>query len=257
MRRFYIENIDDVSVIISGSEAHHIKNVLRFDIGAEVLLFDGKGKEFKALIQEFLLFNSGPAVKLKIVEEIRKDIESKIKINLFQSIPKFKKFDFIIEKSTELGVDKIIPVISERSSFDLSSVKISGKLSRWRKIAVSAAGQCGRILVPEVVNPTKFADAVNAVPRITGNESFSGSRYISIIPWECEQETSLKQVLKHIGSNISVINLFVGSEGGFSNVEIELAEKNGIVPVSLGKRILRVETAAIAVMANLFYEFEQ
>ena len=259
MHRFYIENIEGETVIIDGSEAHYIKNVLRQKIGDEVFLFDGKENEYKAGIVEFLSFNSGPAVKLKIVSKTHKNIESSVKINLYQSLPRLKKFDFIVEKATELGVYKIVPVISERVQLPkdviLKEAKNLSKLARWRKIALSAAKQCGRVVVPEVAEITKFRNAVESVvchsdPDKSGKESFS------IIPWECEQNSTLKKVLKTLNSQLSTLNLFIGPEGGFSNNEIELAKNNGVIPVSLGKRILRTETAPIVVIANLLYELE-
>lgn len=251
MRRFYIENIEGDTVIIDGSEAHHIRNVLRQKIGDEVFLFDGTENEYKAEISEFLSFNNGPAVKLKIVSKTHKDIEPSVKINLYQALPRLKKFDFIVEKATELGVNKIIPVISERVQLPKDAVKNPAKLERWRKIALSAAKQCGRVLVPEVAEIAKFKDAV-----VVGAAKQSQNETLSIIPWECEQNNSLKKVLKSLNSQPSTVNLFIGPEGGFSNEEAELAKINGIIPVSLGKRILRAETAPIAVIANLIYELE-
>jgi len=259
MRRFYVENIEGDTVIIDGSEAHHIKNVLRQKIGDEVFLFDGKGNEYKAEIIEFLSFNSGPAVKLKIVSKTHKDIEPSVKINLYQSLPRLKKFDFIVEKATELGVNKIIPVISERVQLPKDVIQNPAKLARWRKIALSAAKQCGRVVVPEVTEITKFHDAVViASPESIGVNSAKQPKTetISIIPWESEQNTTLKKVLKTANCQLSTVNLFIGPEGGFSESEIELARQNGVVPVSLGKRILRTETAPIVVIANLLYELE-
>lgn len=251
MRRFYVENIEGDTVVIDGSEAHHIKNVLRKNIGDEVFLFDGTENEYKAAISEFLSFNSGPAVKLKIVSKTHKDIEPSIKINLYQALPRLKKFDFIVEKTTELGVNKIIPVVSERVQLPKDAVKNPAKLERWRKIALSAAKQCGRVVVPEVAEIVKFQDAVISVAA-----KQSQNKTVSIIPWECEQNLTLKKLLTTYCLPLTVVNLFIGPEGGFSNDEVELAKNNGIIAVSLGKRILRAETAPIAAIANLLYELE-
>ena len=252
MRRFYIENIEGNTAIIGGSEAHHIKDVLRQKPGDIVFLFDGAGSEYEAEISGFRPAAAGSEAVLKIISKVKRDTEPSVKIFLYQSLPRFKKFDFIVEKSTELGVFKIIPVISERTNFNLPSERGEVKLARWRKIAMSAAKQCGRAVVPEVADITKFEDAVGEVSKrrlqpgaITGE--------ISIIPWESEQKTTLKEVLRR-PSGISSVNLFIGPEGGFSGAEIELAISNKILPVSLGKRILRAETAPIAAISNILYE---
>ncbi|MDO8734908.1 MAG: 16S rRNA (uracil(1498)-N(3))-methyltransferase [Elusimicrobiota bacterium] len=246
MQRFFVENIDGDIAEISGSEAHHLKDVLRKKVGDAVFLFDGKGNEYKAEIERI----RDKEIELKILSKTQINSEPKIKINLFQSIPKLKKFDFIVEKSTELGVSKIIPVISERTIPELS-LRAKAKQSRWQKIAVSASKQCGRTVVPEICSVMNFQDAVKSV-YIGENPSKS----ISLIPWECEQKTTLKKIHSIINSQFLILNLFIGPEGGFSNAEIELAKKCGVIPVTLGKRILRTETAPIVVIANILYELE-
>lgn len=246
MQRFFVENIDGDMAKISGSEAHHLKAVLRKKVGDVVFLFDGKSNEYETKISE--ITNN---VKLKIISKMQKDFEPKIKINLFQSIPKLKKFDFIVEKSTELGVSKIIPIISERTIPELS-LRAKAKQSRWQKITLSAAKQCGRTIIPEISPITTFQNAVKSVC-IGKNLSES----VSIIPWECEKKNTLKTVIKSLNLAISQsLNLFIGPEGGFSNAEIELAKKCGAIPVTLGKRILRTETAPIVVISNILYELE-
>jgi 16S rRNA (uracil1498-N3)-methyltransferase len=243
MQRFFVENIDGDIVEISGSEAHHLKDVLRKKVGDAVFLFDGKGNEYKAEIERITELE----IRLKVVSKEQKDIEPKIKINLFQSIPKLKKFDFIVEKSTEIGVSKIIPVISERTIPELS-LRAQAKQSRWQKIAMSASKQCGRTVVPEISPITIFHDAVVSLRGET--------EAISIIPWECEQKNTLKNILQTFNLNPLTFNLFIGPEGGFSNTEIERACKCGVIPVTLGKRILRTETAPIVVISNILYELE-
>ncbi|MFA5779192.1 MAG: 16S rRNA (uracil(1498)-N(3))-methyltransferase [Elusimicrobiota bacterium] len=282
MQRFFVENINGDIVEITGSEAHHIKNVLRKKKGDAVFLFDGKGNEYETKISEIT-----DNIKLKIISKTQKDFEPKIKINLYQSIPKFKKFDFIVEKSTELGVSKIIPVISQRTQITFTPLDrnlsngagikdtdyTDRKIKRWQKIAISAAKQCGRNIIPEISPVANFHDVVmslRATTATTGsprgrspvgvNPDKAGpcsvSEVISIIPWECEQKTTLKKILSILNSQFSILNLFIGPEGGFSNAEIELAKKCGVIPVTLGKRILRTETAPIVVISNILYELE-
>ncbi|MBI5574612.1 MAG: 16S rRNA (uracil(1498)-N(3))-methyltransferase [Elusimicrobia bacterium] len=247
MQRFFVENIGGDTVKISGSEAHHIKNVLRKKKGDAVFLFDGKGVEYKAEIERI----GELEIRLKVVSKEQKDIEPKIKINLYQSIPKLKKFDFIVEKSTELGVSKIVPVISQRTQ--VSQIKDTNytdrKIKRWQKIALSASKQCGRMVVPEISPITTLQDATMSLR--------GGAEAISLIPWECEQKTTLKHTLKSFNLSIfQSFNLFIGPEGGFSNSEIELAKKCGVIPVTLGRRVLRAETAPIVVISNILYELE-
>jgi len=252
MHRFYIENIEGGAAIIDGSEAHHIKDVLRQKAGDKVFLFDGTGSEYEAEIAGFRQAAAGAEVELKIISKVARNAEPSVKIFLYQSLPRLKKFDFIVEKSTELGVCGIIPVISERSNFNLPSERSSAKLGRWRKIALAAAKQCGRAFVPEVGDITKFEDAVKAVSK--RQKCGPAGEEISIIPWESEEKTTLKDILRAPGRILSSVNLFIGPEGGFSTGEIELASSAGIIPVSLGKRILRTETAPIAVISNILYE---
>jgi len=247
--RFFVEDISGERAEISGSESHHLKDVLRKKKGDAVFLFDGKGAEYKAEIERF----TGDSVVLKVLTKMQKSIEPRIKINLFQSIPKINKFDYIVEKATELGVSKIVPVVSERTQVPLIKETdfANKKLTRWRKIAISAAKQSGRAVIPEITEITDFKDTIKSV---CVNKISSES--LSLIPWESEDKITLKEILKTANPQLSTVNLFIGPEGGFAAAEIELAKKCGILPVSLGKRILRTETAPIAVISNILYELE-
>ncbi|MEW6556953.1 MAG: 16S rRNA (uracil(1498)-N(3))-methyltransferase [Elusimicrobiota bacterium] len=252
MHRFFVENILGDSVVISGSEAHHLKNVLRKKTGDVVFLFDGKGNEYEAKIVAPDLSRGlrNGEIELELITKIKKDAEPKIKINLYQSIPRGKKFEFIIEKTTELGVAKIIPIISERTVPNVVAGLNPAKHIRWQKIALAAAKQCGRTIIPEISVITDFESAVKFV-------FLNSSESLSLILWECEQKTTLKQIIKICNLQSAICNLFVGPEGGFSNLEIKLARKNKVIPVSLGKRILRTETAPIVVIANILYELNE
>jgi 16S rRNA (uracil1498-N3)-methyltransferase len=251
MNRFYIEHIEGETAVIGGSEARHIVNVLRKKAGDVVLLFDGLEQEYEAEITGISLSEaSGPSVLLKILSSTQKDVETGIMITLFQSLPRFKKFDFIVEKATELGVVKIVPVISERVQIPHGVLKESGevKIRRWQKIALSAAKQCGRTVVPEISGLTGFAAALDSL----------AGKAVSLIPWECEPEHTLKSVLKSSDfSEVRSINVFIGPEGGYSAAEISEAKGHGVIPVSLGKRILRAETAPIVTLGNILYELEK
>jgi len=167
--------------------------------------------------------------------------EMKTKITLYQSISKGERMDLTIQKSVELGVYKIVPVISDRCV-----VKIDGKSSksdRWQKIALEAARQSGRDIVPVVTEPVTFAKAVSSC-----NEN------IKIIPWEEAKGLTLKNIIS--ARDVKSIAVFIGPEGGYTPAEADLARSNDITPVTLGERILRTETAGPAVLAMINYELE-
>jgi 16S rRNA (uracil1498-N3)-methyltransferase len=244
MNRFYVpaDQIKGDQVTITGSDVNHIKNVLRLKIGDKIEVFDGSQKSYLVEIravpagrQEF--------IRGIILSEIRKNTEPGIKVTLAQCLLKGKKMDFVIQKAVELGVGQIIPVVSERSVPDIKE-KEDKKLSHWQAIAKEAAEQCGRTLVPEIPALLSFEELLKL-----------GKNYeLALIPWELETKSSLKEVLTTYRPNHLLI--VVGPEGGFSNEEAGSAKQAGFVAVSLGKRILRAETAAISTLANIYYEYE-
>jgi 16S rRNA (uracil1498-N3)-methyltransferase len=237
MSRFYIsgELSKGPLIKITGSDFNHIKNVLRKKPGDKIICFGSSGAEYETEI----LSIEDDSLRLRILKTTKKDTEPAIKISLAQSLPKSSKMDDIIQKSTELGVFEIIPVVSERT------VAKGEKLERWNKIAKESAEQSGRVHVPRVRPVVTF-------------DGFLGScdNYdLKLMPWECEQTRTLKAELsasKNIGSAL----VLIGPEGGFSPSEAEKAAKKGFISVSLGKRILRTQTAGPAVLAMISYEME-
>ncbi|HLB06013.1 MAG TPA: 16S rRNA (uracil(1498)-N(3))-methyltransferase [Thermodesulfobacteriota bacterium] len=237
MHRFYIDERMSVGgeAYIKGPEARHVKDVLRLKVGDKVVLFDGSGMEFSGEITGI----ARDQVSVDILEGKEGETESPIEIILGQGIPKSDKMDLIVQKSTELGVSKIVPIFTERvvpKSFS------PNKLERWRRIAIEACKQSGRVTVPEVLEPIRFEEFVkNAdIPSLC------------LIPWEEEKETSLEKVLP--AALISgKVTLIVGPEGGLAGPEIELARRGGFTPVSLGKRILRTETVSISLLSIIQY----
>lgn len=240
MQRFFSDNINE----ITGSDARQIQKVLRAKVGDKLIVCDGKSKSYEAEISDI----KKESVSLNIIKELNEDTEPKVKITLAQCLPKGSKIDFIIQKSIELGVFDIIPVISERSVPDISG-KEEKKQERWQKIAKEAAEQSGRQIIPQIHSPISFDDLLK-----------SENKYdLKIIPWELEEEKSLKSVIgnREVYSQVSNILVIVGPEGGFSQEEINKARESGLTPITLGKRILRTETAPIAVLSNIFYELDQ
>lgn len=233
MHRFYIEErlAVGVNAEIKGGEVRHIKDVLRLKSGDPVVLFDGSGMEFKGRITGF----SKDGITVAIMEGREGETESPVEIILGQGIPKSEKMDLIVQKGTELGVSKIVPLFTERvvpKSFS------TNKIERWQRIAVEACKQSGRVKVPVISEPLSIDLFVKCA------ETSS----LKLIPWEGEKETSLKKTLP-AKLESSKVCFIVGPEGGLTNSEIVLANEYGFVPVSLGRRILRTETVPLALLS--------
>ena len=240
MRRFYSESIseNDGLVTLRGDEARHISTVLRMRPGDSVLLIDGKGSEY---VSEIVSVSDGEAV-LKIIENRLSSAEPDIKVTLFQCLPKQGKMEVIIQKCVELGIFEIVPTVSKRCVLKLEGK--DNKLVRWNKVAQEASKQCGRAFVPKVTQPVRLsAIDLNAYDAV-------------ILAYENEDTLTLKDALKRIG-NVGSAALIIGPEGGFESGEAEELIVKGAVSVSLGKRILRTETAGMAALAQIMYEFDQ
>ena len=181
------------------------------------------------------------------INEIREcESEPPVKVTLYQSVSKGERMDLTIQKAVELGVGRIVPVFSERCV--VRPEKKDSKRERWQKIALEAARQSGRGIVPEVAEPMLFKDAL---------KSASAASDLILIPWEEEKGETLKQRLRSEDRDkLSEIAVFIGPEGGFSGNEASMAKTNGAISVTLGKRILRTETAGPAVLAMILYEIE-
>lgn len=228
-------------IVISGEDAHHIIKVLRYKIGDFLELSDGKSIVANSVIED--IDHKEQYVKLRILE---KTIVESInpKITLFQGIPKGDKFDFIIQKGTEIGVSKFVPVKTARTIVEFSKDKLQRRKERWYKIAKEASKQCRRTDIPEISGVINFSDSMEKIKDYD----------LAIIPWELEKTKSLKTVLRNENKDVRNIAVFIGPEGGFAEAEVALARRTGVISVSLGSRILRTETAAIAVCTAIMYE---
>lgn len=242
---FYVKNnqVNSETISIIGDDVKHIKNVLRYKIDDELEICDELGSRYFTKIKEFL----ENEILLEILEQSDKNTEMPVKIDLYQGLPKFDKMDLIVQKTTELGVSSIIPVMTERVIVKLEKANENKKIERWNKIATEAAKQSGRQLIPVVENVVNLEKIVEKL-----------SKYdIVIVPFECEKDSTLKNILKNVKNKIENIAVVIGPEGGFSEKDIAILEKNpNVVKVSLGKRILRTETAGLATIAMLLYEYE-
>lgn len=242
MPRFFINSKDifDDNINVTGEDYNHIKKVLRLKCGEIITLSDGEGLEYVAEIVEF----GDGFVHTKVIESFKNTTEPPVKVTLYQGLPKSDKMDFIIQKSVELGISKIVPVLTERTVVRLDSEKDAlKKCERWNRISLEAAKQCNRGIIPKIEIPISFKEAIKQTE----------DKALSLIPYEKEAKNSLKRVLERVDS-ISDISVFIGPEGGFTEQEIEEAVSSGLSSVTLGPRILRTETAGIAVLSILMYE---
>ncbi|MDR1418475.1 MAG: 16S rRNA (uracil(1498)-N(3))-methyltransferase [Endomicrobium sp.] len=229
MPHFYIkpENIKGNIFYIQEEQVHYLFNVRRFKVNDDIMLFDGKGNSYAAKID---LINKNKVSGHLLSSSYKMPSPT---INLYTCIPKGDRFEWLIEKCSEINVLKIIPINTKRSI--IKSISKS-KIERYEKISISASSQCGRNDIMQIENPIDFKTAcINA----TKNKNF-----INILPWENESSTTLKSLI--IESKSKSANIFIGPEGGFENEEIEFAKFLNIDTITLGKNILRTETAAIA-----------
>lgn len=246
MQRFFVEphQIDEGThqIHILGSDVNHISNVLRMKQGEELWISDGGKKEYRCTIEEF----SPDEVLLHIIYAQEPDYELQSRIYLFQGLPKADKMELIIQKAVELGAYEIIPVETKRCVVKLDGKKAAKKVERWQQIAESAAKQSKRMLIPNVHQVLSFKEALK----------YAESMDIRLIPYELAkgmQET--KEILAAIEQGQS-IGIFIGPEGGFEEKEVEAAISEGAKPITLGKRILRTETAGLAILSVLMFQLE-
>jgi 16S rRNA (uracil1498-N3)-methyltransferase len=214
--------------------------VRRCKKGSVISLFDGTGKTYLGKIEDI----SKDKITGIMIKEQQAD-PLKARVTLFNSVPKGERFDWLIEKTAELGISRVVPMICSRSIIKEIS---DSKISRWRRLSESACQQCSRPDVMDIGQPAEFAASLGAIK----------PDELSIIGWESEGLGTLKKALKQ-KSKFNRVNIFIGPEGGFEPREIEVAKDKGVVPVSLGNRILRVETAGIVasiLVLNAYGEFE-
>lgn len=246
MYQFFIQpdSIKEEEIWIADpQDVNHIRNVLRMKKGEKVsLCCEAKGKEYICSIEEI----ESDIVKAAIIDINGESRELPVKITLFQGLPKSDKMEMIIQKAVELGVYEVIPVSTARAVVKLDAKKEASKQKRWQTIAESAAKQSKRMVIPEVHSVMKFSEAVNYAEELD----------IRFIPYElAENMTHTKKLFEQIEPGQS-IGIFIGPEGGFTPEEIELAMNHQVQPITLGKRILRTETAGMTVLSILMFLLE-
>lgn len=247
MYQFFVEpsqiNISDKTVTILGGDVNHIKNVLRMKVGEELSVSNGQdGKEYRCGIRA--LEEDRVLCELRFVKEDR--VELPVKVYLFQGLPKADKMELIVQKAVELGVYQVIPVAAKRCVVKLDDRKASAKTARWQGIAEAAAKQSKRAIVPGVTGVMSFRQAVE----------MAAAMRVKVIPYELAENMDATRAIFDSMEPQGDIAVFIGPEGGFDESEIALAMENGIEPVTLGRRILRTETAGMTVLSWIVYQLE-
>ena len=244
MRRFFVEEIKgnkDQSFTIVGPEARHISRVLRMSQGDRFILMDREGNRFQALI----IASDPREVRVFLEEALPVPKRSPVEIILCQALLKSGPMDYMIQKTSELGVDKILPFACSRTVVRVRGDRLSNKIRHWREICLSAAKQSGRSVPAEIGPPVPFEELINA---------WKGQDAVKAILWEEEGSKDLKGLLRQYPRPGRFVCI-VGPEGGFDKKEVKAAGKAGFISASLGNRILRGETAALAMVAIVQYEW--
>lgn len=246
MHHFFVEpsQIQGNHIFIDGPDVNHIRNVLRMNPGEEVNVTDGSGeKVYRCAIASI----GEDKVELNIMWAQEKGMELPSKIYLFQGLPKSDKMELIIQKAVELGVYEIIPMATTRAVVKLDQKKAAAKVKRWQAISESAAKQSKRLLIPEVKEPVKFSEALKLASDLD----------VRLIPYElAEGMDGTRRIIQSVKPGQSVA-VFIGPEGGFEEAEVELAKEAGFQAITLGRRILRTETAGMTVLSILMYQLEE
>ncbi|NLP27364.1 MAG: 16S rRNA (uracil(1498)-N(3))-methyltransferase [Clostridia bacterium] len=241
MHKFFVtpNNIIGQKAVIQGDDVKHIYKVLRLEVGDKIIINDSQGQEYLASISDI----NKISVTVNLLESIDQNAESSIQIDLYQGLPKSSKMDYIVQKATEIGVNTIIPIITERVivKSDLGEFK---KTERWKRIALEACKQCKRTIIPEIKEPVVFADLFEKIKDYD----------LVVVPYENKEGYGVKKMCSSLKNEVKTIAVIIGPEGGFEEEEIKALEDIGAHIITLGPRILRTETAGVVTAAVLQYE---
>lgn len=246
MYHFFVapEQIGEKEIWIEGSDVNHIRNVLRMAPGEKITISSGEnGKEYFCEVREFL----EDQIIAEILEQKEASSELPSKLALFQGLPKSDKMELIIQKAVELGAYEIVPMATHRAVVKLDQKKEESKRKRWNAISQSAAKQSKRTVIPKVTRVFSFREAVD----------YAAETYdVCLVPYECaEGMEQTRAILNSVQPGMSVA-ILIGPEGGFEESEIAYAREKGIRPITLGHRILRTETAGLAVLSSLMLQLD-
>ena len=245
MHHFFTEpdKVKEDKIFLEGSDVNHMKNVLRLRQGEEVGINDCEGTEYVCTVDHY----EDMVAVLNILSSEKSQAELPSKIYLFQGLPKSDKMELIIQKAVELGVYEVIPVSTRRCVVKLDNKKAVKKVERWQSIALSGAKQSGRSIVPKINEVMSFSEALK----------YAAELDVRLIPYElAEGMKGTKEIISSIKPGES-IGIFIGPEGGFDEEEVEKANEAGVKTITLGKRILRTETAGLTTLSILMFHLEQ
>jgi len=243
LRRFFVEGSIELDrpCIITGSEAHHILKVLRMGPGDRLTVMDGHGARFQAVIQSA----TRKAVTVTLEDPLPSPPPSPVEISLCQALLKSGPMDYLIQKTSELGVDAVFPFFSQRTIVRLEEGRLANRLRHWSEIGRNAAKQSGRTAPARITAPSSL-EALTA--------KWKTEKGLKAMLWEGEGRRDLKALLRGAHQTEKFVGI-IGPEGGFTEEEVEMSQDAGFIPVSLGNRILRAETAAITLVAIVQYEW--
>ena len=267
MYQFFVDtsqiDLENKTVTITGPDVNHIKNVLRMKPGEELAVSNGQdGKEYRCAVRAFREAADGPSAggqstggqsadgfgfvdcELRFVKE--EGVELPVKITLFQGLPKADKMELIIQKAVELGVYRVVPVEMKRCVVKLDAKKAKAKTARWQQIAEAAAKQSKRAIIPEITEPMSLKNALELATEMQ----------VKLIPYELAEGMDKTRALLEAIAPGQEVAVFIGPEGGFDEAEVQAAMERGLEPITLGRRILRTETAGMTVLAWLSYLLE-
>ncbi|MGD0115212.1 MAG: 16S rRNA (uracil(1498)-N(3))-methyltransferase [Dehalococcoidia bacterium] len=242
MDRFFVPpgTLQSEHVELGGELSHRLRHVLRLRAGDRVILFGGSGFEYEVALDD----TDGPSIGATVLGRSEGAPEPKVRVVLYQSVVKGERFDWLLEKGTEIGVARFVPLLASRAVVRPGEER-SEKRERWLRIVTEAAEQCGRSRLPELA------------PVMPLDEALSTAEGLRLFLWEREEDASLRQALRRAASEgkaPAVVSIFIGPEGGFTQEEADAAVAAGARSVSLGRRILRSETAGIVAVAAVLYE---
>ncbi|MEJ6951132.1 16S rRNA (uracil(1498)-N(3))-methyltransferase [Natronospora cellulosivora (SeqCode)] len=244
MHRFFLNNnnvIEGKVVKITGSDFNHISYSLRMDIGDQIIASDGKGFDYQLEI----IYIGEKEIEAEIINKSQNFNEPDIKVTIAQAIPKKNNMDLIVQKCTEIGVNKIIPLNTKRTIVKLKGNKIEKRINRWQKISEEAAKQSKRAIIPKIGSVCELEDIIEQVDDYD----------LVLVPWEDEKKQGSKEILYKLDKEeIKRVMIIIGPEGGFVEDEINLLKSKGAIPITLGPRILRTETAGIVALTMILYQ---
>ena len=245
MQHFFADPscVDGEQIRLAGSDVNHMKNVLRMKTGEELTVNDGEGSQYLCAVESY----EADMAVLKILGKKQDESELASKIYLFQGLPKQDKMELIVQKAVELGVYSVIPVAMKRCVVKLDEKKAASKVQRWQTISEAAAKQSKRRIIPQVQMPVSMQQAVKMASEMD----------VRLVPYELSEGMQhTKELISAVRPGQSVA-VFIGPEGGFDDREIEMTREAGMEPITMGKRILRTETAGFTILSWLMYHLEQ